>query len=179
MMRRTINIILILISTLGYAQNETEIEVFRKIIDNEISNAGIFIRCEKPKTFFNSIEFKEQTGILLPENILEELTQSSNLNYDGKWNAKIIKDLNQKYSSDIIKKDKCLTLKDSERLYKKTGKRQSIVLISQPIFDSKFEYCIVSVSYLKFTGSAYGQKYLLKKVNGIWTIVIEYENWLS
>ena len=168
-----------LITTFCYSQNAEENEIFKKINDHEISNGGIFIRCEKSKTYFDSIDFKEQTGLKVPDNILDELTEASNLNNDGNWNPELIKNLNEKYTSDFIIKDKCLTLKDAERLFKKTGKRQSVVSISQPIFDLKFEHCIILVSYLKFTGSAYGHKYFLKKVYGIWTIIIVYETWMT
>lgn len=77
-MKRTLNIILILISTLSYSQNSSEFDVLRKIIDHEIGKGtlGIYIQCEKPKISFDQKDFIEQTGLKVPENILNEIEQN-------------------------------------------------------------------------------------------------------
>ena len=178
-MNRTLNILLIIISTLSYSQNNSEFDIFKKIIEYEIGqgNSHIYLRCEKIKTFFDQNSFKEQTRIKVPENILEEIEKNALESIDGIWNSELINNLN--YGSDFIKNEKCLTLKDAEKLFNKSGKRQSVILLSQPIFDSKFEHCVISISYLRFTGSAYGHTYFLKKVYGIWTVIVEYEPWMT
>jgi len=178
-MKRNLNIFLILISTLSFSQNNSEFEVFKKIIDHEIGKGilGIYIQCEKPKTFFDQKDFKEQTGLEVPENILKEIEINGTKSSDGIWNSELISELS--YGSDFIKSKKCLTKKDAELIFEKTKKRQTIVSISEPIFDNNYENCVVSVTYWKFTGSAYGHKYFLKKVYGVWTVIVEYGMWMT
>lgn len=153
--------------------------MFKKIIDYEIGKGGkgMYVQCEKPKTFFDAKDFKVQTGLNVPENILNEIELNESQSKIGSWNSELINELN--YGEDFIKSKKCLTKNDAEQLFKKTNKRQNIISISEPIFDNNFENCVVSVSYLKFTGSAYGKKYFLKKVYGMWTVIVEYEIWMS
>jgi len=178
-MKRTLNILLILISTLSFSQNNSESEVFRKIIDYEIGKgiSGIYVQCEKPKTSFDLKDFKEQTGLEVPESILKEIEINATKSNDEIWNSELISELN--YGSDFIKNKKCLTKKDAELIFKKTKKRQNIVSISEPIFDNDYENCVISVIYWKFTRSAYGHKYFLKKVYGIWTVIVAYEIWMT
>jgi len=178
-MKRTINILLILISTLSYSQNCSESDVFKKIIGSVIGQdiPGIYIQCEKPKTFFDLNNFKEQTGLEVPEIVLKEIEINATKSKNGIWNSELINEL--KYGADIIKSKKCLTKTDAELIFKKTKRRQTIVSISEPIFDKNYENCVVSVTYWKFTGSAYGHKYFLKKVYGIWTVIVEYEQWMT
>ncbi len=178
-MKRTLNIILILISTLSFSQNSSESDVFKKIIDYEIGKGtlGIYVQCNKPKTFFNLNDFKEQSGLEVPENILKEIEKNGTKSSDGIWNTELINKLN--YSSTFIKSKKCLTKKDAEQIFKETNKRQNIISISEPIFDNNYENCVVCISYSKFTGSAYGHTYFLKKVYGVWTIIDEYEQWMT
>ncbi|AWH74782.1 hypothetical protein DCS32_11620 [Dokdonia sp. Dokd-P16] len=178
-MKRTLNILLILIATVGYSQNNSESEVFRKIIDYEIvkGGRGMNIQCEKPKTSFDAKDFKVATGLNIPENVLKEIELNESKSRVGIWNSELINELI--YNKDFIKNKECLTKKDAEKLFKKTKKRQNIISISEPIFDNKYENCVVSVRYWKFTGSAYGKKYFLKKVYGIWTVIVEYEIWMT
>jgi len=180
-MKRTLNILLILISTLSFSQNieEKEAEIFEKIVTHEFQYGGIYLGCTKSKTYFDSAKLTKQSGLEIPENILQELTKSSELSKEGTWNPEIIKRNHKKYTTEYIKKGKCLSGKDSKRLFDKTKERQSIVLISQPIFDSEFENCIVSVTYLKYTSSLHGHKYFLKKIYGKWIIVDTYDLWLT
>ena len=178
-MKRTLNIFLILISTLSYSQNSSESDIFKRVINYEIEkgNSGIYIRCEKSKTFFDLNNFKEQTGLKVPENILKEIEKNAKVSVDGIWDSELIKGMN--YNSDFIIKKDCLTKNDAEQLFIKTKKRQNIVTISEPLFDKNYENCVVSVSYSKFTGSAYGQEYFLKKVYGVWTVIVEYGMWMT
>ena len=110
-MKRTLNILLILISTLSYAQNSSESDVFKIIIDYEIRKGtlGIYVKCEKPKTFFDQNNFKEQTGLEVPVNILIEIEKNGIKSSEGIWDSELTNGLN--YSSDFIKIKKCLTKK--------------------------------------------------------------------
>ncbi len=178
-MRRTIIIILLLTATLSYSQNNSESDIFIKIIDHEIGKEKMkfYVQCEKSKTFFDKKDLKDQTRLQVPEKILNEIEKNGTNSSDGTWNLDLIDSL--KYDSDFIRSKKCLTKNDAELLFKKTKKRQNIVSISEPIFDNNYENCVVSVTYWKFNGSAYGHKCFLKKVNGVWTVIVEYEQWLT
>ena len=162
---------------MSYSQDNSESEVFRKIIDHEIINGGFYIQCDKPKTFFDIKDFKEQTGLKAPLNILKEIERNTENSNDGIWKSELLSDLN--YGSDYINSKECLTKEDAEKLFEQTKKRQSIISISEPIFDKNFENCIISVTYWKFKGSAYGHSFFLKKVYGIWTVIIIYDTWLT
>ncbi len=179
MMKRTLNTLLILIATLSYSQNNSESNVFRKIIDYEIRKGGraMYVQCEKQKTSFNAKDFKVETRLNIPENVLKEIELNESKSRIGIWNSELINELN--YNEDFIRNKECLTKKDTEQLFKKTKKRQRIISISEPIFDNNYENCVISVSYLKFTGSSYGKKYFLKKVYGIWTVIVEYAIWMT
>src|SRR5690606_41870327 len=135
-----------LISTLSYSQNNSEFEVFKKIIDYEIGkgSTGIYIQCEKPKTSFDQKNVREQTGLEVSENILNESEQNATKSSDGIWNSELISELS--YGYDFFKSNKCLTKQDAELILKKTTKRQTIVSISEPIFDNNNEICVVSVT---------------------------------
>ena len=178
-MKRTLNIFLILISTLCYSQNSSESDVFKKIVDYEIGKGilGIYVQCEKPKTFFDQNDFKEKTGLKVPENILIEIEKNGIKSSNGMWNSKFTNGLN--YSSGFIKIKNCLTKKDVEEIFNKTNTRQNILSISDPIFDDNYENCVVSVTYSNFPGSSSGHKYFLKKIYGVWVVIVEYELWLT
>ncbi|MCJ7756849.1 MAG: hypothetical protein MUP24_01780 [Gillisia sp.] len=175
-MRNILIILLILISTLSFSQNNSEFEIFRKVIAHEIRDGSLYLQCEKQRTFFDLKNFKNQTLLQIPENILIEITTNAKRSEDGIWKSGLLKEL--KYGSDI-KSNECLSKEDAEQLFQKTGKRQNIVSISDPIFDDNYENCVVSVTYSMFKGSVYGRSYFLKKVYGVWTIITEYNMWLS
>ncbi len=180
-MKTIINILFLISILTGFSQNieEKESQIFEKIVTHEFQYGGIYLGCTKSKTYFDSAELTKQSGLEIPENILEELTKSSELSKKETWSPKLIKRNHKKYSTKYIKKGKCLSGKDSERLFERTKKRQTIVLISKPIFDSEFENCIVSVKYLRYTRSANGNTYFLKKIYGKWIIVATYDLWLT
>ncbi|WP_268848826.1 hypothetical protein [Flavobacterium aestivum] len=173
-MKRTLNILLILLSTLSYSQNNSESDVFKKIIDDQIGKGtfGIYVQCEKSRTYFDQTIFKEETGLEVPENILKEIEANVAKSSNGIWNLKLINELN--YGSSSINSEKCLTNKDAEEIFEKTKKWQNIISISEPVFDNNYENCVVSITYWRFTNSVHGSKYFLKKVYGIWTVIAVY-----
>jgi hypothetical protein len=173
MKNRKLILILTLLSSSCYPQLDAKTEIFNEIITHEISEGGFYIQCDKPKTYFDSTDIELE----VPKNILNDLTEASNKSKDGIWDSELIKNLN--YSSDFIKAKVCLTKQDVEELFKRTGKRQSVLSISDPIFDSKYEHCVVSVAYWNFTGSGYGHTYFLKKVYGVWVIISTYDLWMT
>ncbi|WP_426485195.1 hypothetical protein [Flavobacterium sp. 2] len=144
-MKRTLKILLILISTLSYSQY-TESNVCKKIFDHQIGKRtrGIYTQCEKSKTSFEQIIFKEETGLEVPQNILKEIEANAAKSSNDIWNSELINELN--YGPNFFENNKCLTKKDSEQLFEKTKKRQNIIAVSQPVFDHNYENCLVSVS---------------------------------
>ena len=168
---------MILISTLSYSQNKSEIEVFRKVVDHEITNGEIYIQCDKQKTFFDSTDYKSQTELEVPANILQELEKNAERSNDGMWEPELFAEFN--YGADLLKSKNCLSKEEVEQLFEKSGKRESVISISEPIFDKNYENCVVSVTFWKFKGSAYRHSYFLKKVFGIWTIISVYKTWMT
>ena len=179
MMNRILIIISFLINVLSYSQNNSEAEVFKKVIDYEIERGskGIYIQCEKYKTSYDLKEFKEETRLNIPENILNEIEINKSKSSNGIWNSELINGLN--YDSNFIKSKKCLTYNEVQRLFKETNTYQHILSISEPIFDNGYENCVVSVSFSTFTHSSYGNSYFLKKVYGVWVIINSYAFWMT
>ncbi|WP_041557725.1 hypothetical protein [Cellulophaga algicola] len=178
-MRQTSYIILLLISTWSYSQNNSGDAVFKKIIHYEIQQdtIGIYISCEKSKAFFDKEDLKEQTVLEVPEKILNELEENATKSNHGSWDSELITELN--YGSDFIKSMQCLSLKEAQLLYDKKKKRQHIITLSEPVFDNDYENCVISVSFQYFTGSAHGYSYFLKKTDGVWTVIAYYDAWIS
>ncbi|GAA3725745.1 hypothetical protein GCM10022422_03770 [Flavobacterium ginsengisoli] len=178
-MSKVFKILLLLFSILSFSQNKQENEIFKKIISHEIekNKVPIYIECRKPKTSFNVREFKEDTGgITVSEKTLNDF-EKNNTDTEETWNSELIKqsEFNPKY----IKNTNCLTDEEIEILFKDIYKRQNIISVSKPLFDNDFENCIVSITYSKSFHSASGKSYLLKKTNGIWTIITEFGHWIS
>ena len=178
-MVKALKTLLLLITTLSFSQNKSENEVLKKIVDHEIqkNKATIYIECKKTNTSFNIEEFKEESaGLEISEITLNEF-KNNNIHTDEVWNSELIKQL--EFNSIYIKSTNCLTKEEIELIFKNTNKRQNIVSISKPVFDNNFESCIVSVMYSKSFRSASGQSYFLKKVNGIWEIIMEFRQWIT
>ena len=178
-MKRILIIISFLITVFSYSQNNSEAEVFKKVIDYEIERGskGIYIQCEKHKTSFNLKEFKEETPLNIPKNVLNEIETNKLKSRDGFWNSELINGLN--YDSNFIKSKKCLTYNEIQQLFKETNTLQNILSITEPIFDNKYENCVVSVFFSRFTHSSSGNSYFLKKVYGVWVVIHIYEFWMS
>ncbi|WP_298248332.1 hypothetical protein [uncultured Christiangramia sp.] len=166
-----------LIEKVGKNQGELEFEILESIIKYEISNEELYIQCQKPRTYFDRQDFIEQVSYDLQIEIIQELEKNASISKGALWNSKWMTDLSKKYNS--LNNRNCITKNDVSKLFEKTKKRNSVLTISDPIFSNNNEYCIVSISYLMFPGSAYGNSYFLQKVQGEWTILASYDNWLS
>ncbi|WP_264535973.1 hypothetical protein [Flavobacterium sp. N1736] len=178
-MKKAFKILVLLISISSFSQNKSENEVFKKIVGHEIekNKSAFYIECKKPQTSFNIKEFKiENEGFVISETILNEF-EKNNINTNEVWNSELMKQL--EFNSSHIINTNCLTQEETEAIFKDTNKRQNIISISKPIFDNNFENCIVStISSHSFQNSS-GKSYFLKNVNGIWTIVMEFNYWIS
>ena len=153
--------------------------LIRKVVDSEIGNGkyGIYLRCEKPKTPFDTRIFKEQTGLAVPENILNEIENNSTGENVRTWNSEVFSQLG--YGPDFIKSKKCLSKEDAEMLLEKARTRKNILSVGHPVFDNASEHCIISADYRMFEKSTYGHTYFLKKTCGVWTVVLIYDTWMS
>lgn len=169
--------LMMLFITNCFSQIEFEREIFYKIIKENTTNAVFYIGCEKLKTSFDSVHFNEKTGLEVPLNVLEELVVSSNKSRGGNWDSEFPIKLG--LMRGLLNSEHCQTKKDIEVIFEKTKKRQSVFLLSEPIFDESFEHCIISFSCIRFKGSTYGNSYFLKKVYGSWTIIAVFDSWIS
>lgn len=178
-MKKALKILVLLTTSLVYSQNNSQSEVFKKIIEEQINKGSLnlYVQCEKPQTFFDKTIFKEETGLEVSEKILNEIEVNIEKSSASFWNSKLTTELN--YDSNFLNGKKCLTRKDTEKLFLKTKKRQNIISISEPIFDYTYENCIVSITYHTYIDSAAGHSYFLKKIHGIWTIITIYNFWMT
>jgi hypothetical protein len=160
------------------AQNDAQYEVLRTVLEHELkaSNSPLFLGCHKSRTVFDPKVLLEESGLLLSEHILDDLKQDAGQSKTGRWDRKSLKTI---LVEDIELQKVCLSPKAIENKFRSTGKRQNIILVSQPIFDRNFNYCVVQIVYQKFFKSAYGGSYLLKRNPTGWEIIAEFEYWMS
>lgn len=180
---RKIIIILLLTWNFSLAQNQTEREIFMTVINNEmtentgIRKSGFEIYCEKNKSSFELNEFLASTGLDIPTETLMELEEYAKNGQDGIWESKLFTEI--KLQKNSKKSRKCITEKNTQKMYKRKKTRQTILKINRPIFDLKKEYCEVSLVLNEFTGSASGYTLFLKKVEGKWIVISEYGIWMT
>lgn len=160
----------------GYSQDD-KFKIFDVIISRGNSHTTeLYIQCEKENTYFSKSEFKKQTGSNVPEEILDQI--ESNLNSRNplsEWPKELGFSIFKKYG---LKNKNCLTKDEIKKLFDETG-RQSIIAISDPVFDEKKEHCVVSVTYIMYHGSASGMSLFLMKVYGKWVVLDKFDHWVS
>ena len=163
---------------MSFGQVNTQVEIFETVIysETEKGSTNLYIQCEEFKTFFNKAEFKEGSSLQVPDSILNELENSSKKSFDTIWDLKVLR-TNEYHNLHHL--EKCLTKNEVIDLFNSTKNRQSVLSISQPIFDSTFEHCVVSITYSTFIGSANGRSYFLKKIYGKWIVIETFGIWLS
>lgn len=169
-------IVLFVQSLLNFAQEQPQKQIFERIVQHEFVNGSNYIQCLRLKTYFDKESFKSQNNSDIPENILIELEEASKQSADTSWNNELFED---QMILGFLSNSTCLTKSECEDLFDKTGERQRIVSISDPIFDLSEKHCIVSIAYWRFKGSAHGHSYFLKKVYGKWTVIFTYDTWMS
>jgi len=158
--------ILVLPVTL-FSQNE-ELEVFKFILDLETKNCiqRVYVQDEKERTYISKDFLNSFSNI--PKESLLEIQMNTLLPIKNKhWN----KTIKNKRNIYFIKEKKAKTLLKR--------KRQSIISISVPTFNSNFLYCIVSISHKNFHKSSSGLSYLLKKENNQWIIISTFDFWIT
>ncbi|MEH6681042.1 MAG: hypothetical protein V7724_10875 [Sediminicola sp.] len=169
-------IVITLISICCFSQQNPDRELFDKIIKENLSSSTFYLSCEKSRTFFDGGQFKRETGLKVPSNILEELEISSKKSRGGNWNMEFLNA--SAYVSKFLKGN-CLIEEDVNALFEKTMKRHLVFKISEPIYDESRENCVISFSCVKFKGSAYGSSYFLKKVYGSWIVISIFNTWIT
>ena len=156
-MKKKLLIYIFLYSTLIYSQKD-EIQILKVIFEEIKYNPDKeFLQCEKEKIFFLRKDYENEINI--PLNILDEF-------------EKVAKEIDEKYLGKW-----CLPCKSQLKWKKK--QKKALVSISQPIFDAKNNYCIVSVIIARKIGSASGMTYILKRVENIWNIIEYLELWIT
>lgn len=169
-------ILLLIIPNLSFPQAKADDEVFKRVLEYEFQDGSFYIECRKAKTYFDSEEFKTENGLEVPDTILSELKNESSKSSDSNWEKELF---DSKLVKSFLRSDQCLTKVDCENLFETTGRRQRIISVSDPIFDSGQENCVVSVTFWSFKGSAAGRSYFLTKVYGRWTIIFTYAHWIT
>lgn len=178
-LKRLLRILVILVVFLPYgsfSQDQADVDVFEAVLQYELKNAPFFyLRCEKAKTYFEPVDFKEQNASDIPDQIFNQVHDASLKSIDGKWERSLFK---QRYIKRHLKNNQFLTKVDSEQIWDEVG-RQPMLSVSDPIFDVNQENCVVSIVYQNFRGSAFGNSFFLRKSNGQWLIIFTYNSWIS
>lgn len=161
---------------LTFSQEQPDQEILEKIVQHEFQNGSNYIECIKSKTHFETEGFKSQNGSQVPEEVLNELQIASQKSIDTIWDKTLFA---AKNINAFIHGSNCMTTAEVRELFEITGKRQRIVSISDPIFDSDQQHCVVSIVYTPWKQSFSAQTYFLKKVYGVWTIIYIYDFLMS
>jgi len=163
---------------LTFSQLDLEYEIFKKVVyyETEKGTTELYFRCEKNKTFININDFKEESILQIPDSILTELEISLGKSFKSNWDKEVLEDI---ALGKLHHFEKCLTNDEVIELYNSFKKVQNILSISQPIFDSNKEHCLVNIGYSKFIGMASGHSYLLKKIYGKWIIIETFGHWMT
>jgi hypothetical protein len=161
------------------AGNKGDLEIIKTVIGETIKQGEtqLYFSCSRPKTFFRLSEFKERASINVPDSVLKELEHAAGFSIPSNWTPGVLDSLN--LPKDRIASPRCLTDTDVEELFARTKQNQNVLKISQPVYDLCKENCIVSLTWWHFTGSASGITYFLKKVYGKWTIIDEFDFWMT
>lgn len=156
-MKKKLLIYIFLYSTLIYSQKD-EIQILKVIFEEIKYNPDKeFLQCEKEKIFFLRKDYENEVNI--PLNILDEF-------------KKVAKEIDGKYLGKW-----CYPCKSQLKWRKK--QKKALISISQPIFDTENNYCIVSVIITRKIGSASGMTYILKRVKNKWNIIEYLDLWIT
>jgi hypothetical protein len=161
--------------------NQVLFEFFSPTLDT------VSLILEKEKTYFDydSLTFYDETGFQIPEKTLSELKMASNnLSETESWNEDEfnIKKFFLVDNDTVYAKRpyiKCYSYEQVDNYFNKYKKRKHFYLISKPIFDSKRENAIVSVTRHAWIGEFHQDTYLLKKIYGKWIVVATFGMWLT
>lgn len=143
MKRTTLLIIVFTIPSLTFSQNQLDNDIFNRIIEYELQNGEFYVQCEKSPTHFDHKEFEEQNGSEVPKKILIQLQNEALKSTASNWPDSL---MNGQTSVLFIRTNQCLTKNDCENLFNSSGQRQNIISISDPIFDTLKEHCVVSIN---------------------------------
>lgn len=159
MKKEFLYIFIFFLFSFGYSQSEEE-EIL-KIILKEInfdSNEGV-LQCEKGRIFFLKEDYEEIGQEKVPAEILDELEKAATeLNRQdlGKWGTPCISQLRWKKKQTL-----------------------PLIAVSNPIFDSKKEYCIIAIKIMRRKNSVMGVTYILRKKENKWSIVETLDIWIT
>jgi len=175
---RKIVLFLALVPSLSFSQNQSEVEVFTKIIEYAVDKCDnrLYLECTKVRISFMSTIFNERSPLKVPQHVLEELEKNAKNSQNSVWN---LKSLDQTFESGYFIDKNCLTKEDLQDLTENSKKQYTILSISNLVFDDPKENCIVSVRFIKSATNQFGYTFFLKKVYGVWTIIDKYDYWMT
>ncbi|MFM1878257.1 MAG: hypothetical protein RLZZ241_1123 [Bacteroidota bacterium] len=167
--------LLLLFVQLSFGQKERYLEVLRAVLDSEQGKGAtnLLIQCERPLTFFDMEAYQYEAEISLPLETLYTLSIGALKSKAGRW------EFDSNTTKIGITKNPCISAKQIQKLFRKTGKRQNILSVSTPVFDASNQYCVIQVAYAKFTKSSYGLSCLLLQSPKGWEVIAEFDFWMS
>lgn len=163
----------------AFGQPKTDYEVLQSLINQELQKdeSNLMLSCQRPNTVFDMETFRAESEEKIPQEVLYSLAIRALKSKTERWDSKNLKE--SVYRINGLKDIQCLSEKNIQKLFRKSGKRQNILLISTPVYDTSDQYCLVQVAHLKFTKSSYGQSCMLKRTNSGWVVIEEFDFWMS
>ena len=177
--QKAIRLLLLILAAKSFGQSEIDVQVLNAVIDYERDKgiSDIKLNCSRSGTFFDMETFRLESEVKIPQEVLYTLAIHALKSTSGSWektNQNITAPTNDKGTEP-----ECFSEKNIQRLFKKSGKRQNILSVSTPVYDLNSEYCLVQVSYWKFTKSSYGMSCILHKKASGWEVLTEFAFWMS
>jgi hypothetical protein len=163
----------------AFGQPEADFAVVQALIDHELDKGevGMRLSCQQANTVFDMETFSVETDLKIPQESLYSLAIRALKSTSKIWDTNHLEGVNESLQGLI--NSECLSEKSILKLFRKSGKRQNILLISTPVYDISQQYCIVQVVHQKFTKSSYGQSCMLKRKGNEWEIIAEFDFWMS
>ena len=177
--QKAIRLLLLIIAAKSFGQSEIDVQVLNAVIDYERDKgiSDIKLNCSRSGTFFDMETFRLESEVKIPQEVLYTLAIHVLKSTSGSWDATHSKTSVPKSQkeTDIV----CISDQKIRKLFNKSGKRQNILSVSTPVYDLNSEYCLVQVSYWKFTKSSYGMSCILHKKASSWEVLTEFAFWMS
>lgn len=129
---------------------------------------------------FDSITFRNETGLMVPTDIIIELCKNVEpKDYASHWNQDELNRTDTTYlpNDTVIGLKpfiKCLSEDEKMFLFEKTKKRHRINFITKILFDDKRENAVFDFGNTPWPGYFSSQKIFIKKVFGKWVIITRF-----
>ena len=140
----------------------------------------VILQCDKKKlkTFVPDSLGSIVKDESIPNNVLIELeTNSKSERSPNTWKPGVFD--RAEFKTSLLKSSQCYSKENINTLFERVRKRQYVVEVSQPLYDNKKSYSFVHIVVQRYPGSSYGSSFLLQKVDGKWTVIAQFDHWLS